>query len=52
MAKDGKDGDGRDGGKALRKARPEIEDLTKTLTRALAALSTQWEVWKHDHAAS
>ena len=38
--------------KALRKARPEIEDLTSTLTRALAALSTQWEVWKHDHPAS
>ena len=41
-----------DAQKALRKARPEIEKLTKTLTETLAALSTQWEVWKHDHAAS
>lgn len=38
--------------KALRKAKPEMQDLTQTLTRALAALSTQWEVWKHDQATS
>lgn len=35
--------------KALRKARPEMEKLTATLTRALAALSTQWQVWQLDH---
>ena len=38
--------------KALRKARPEIEQLTKRLTESLAALSTQWEVWKLDHRGS
>lgn len=38
--------------KALRKERPKIEQLTKRLTESLAALSTQWEVWKHDHQGS
>ena len=35
--------------KALRTQRPKVEQLTKRLTESLAALSTQWEVWKHDH---
>ena len=35
--------------KALRTARPKMEKLSDTLTRALAALSTQWEAWKLDH---
>ena len=38
--------------KALRRARPKIERLTKQLVESLAALSTQWEVWKHDHQGS